>query len=81
LWMYVSPVIYPSRLVYDKLGRWGWLYSLNPLVGVLDGFRAALFGAPFPRAALAISAAFAVALFFLAALIFRRSEGSAADLI
>ncbi|MDT7542580.1 MAG: lipopolysaccharide transport system permease protein [Acidobacteriota bacterium] len=80
-WMYVSPVIYPSRLVYERLGRWGWLYSLNPLVGILDGFRAALFGSAFNRFALGVSVASALGLFFLSILVFRRVEGSFADLI
>jgi lipopolysaccharide transport system permease protein len=81
LWMFVSPVVYPSRLVYERLGRWGWVYSLNPLVGILDGFRAALFGGTPDRFALGVSVIFAVALLLYSAFAFRRVERTFADLI
>jgi lipopolysaccharide transport system permease protein len=81
LWMYVSPVLYPPRLVTDALGSWGWVYALNPLVGVVDGFRAALFGGPFDLFALGVSAAFTLALLAYAAYTFRRVERSVADVI
>ncbi len=44
-WMFGSPVIYPSDLVSP---HWRWLLSLNPLTGYIEGFRASLFGLPFP---------------------------------
>lgn len=77
LWMFVSPVVYPSSLVP---ARWQPLYALNPLVGILEGFRAALFGREFNWTALAISAVSTVALLVYAAYIFRRVEKSFADL-
>jgi len=40
-WFFVSPVAYPASLVPDS---WRWLYALNPMVGVIDGFRWALLG-------------------------------------
>ena len=40
-WMFASPVAYPSSLVPQA---WRWLYSLNPMAGVIDGFRWALTG-------------------------------------
>src|ERR1700724_115753 len=40
-WMLASPVAYPSSLVP---ARWRWLYGLNPMAGVIDGFRCALTG-------------------------------------
>src|SRR2546421_4000863 len=40
-WMFASPVAYPSSLVPQ---RWRWLYGLNPMAGVIDGFRWALTG-------------------------------------
>lgn len=81
LWMYVSPVVYPSRLVFDRLGRWGWVYSLNPLVGILDSFRAALFGGPLNRVALGLSVVVTLALLVYAAFFFRRVERTFADVI
>ena len=77
LWMFVSPVVYPSSLVPAE---WRTLYALNPLVGILDGFRAALFNREFNWTALAISAAATTLLLVCAAYIFRRVEKSFADL-
>jgi lipopolysaccharide transport system permease protein len=78
VWMYVSPVLYPSALIPE---RWRTLYALNPMVGIVDGFRSALLGAPFDRYELTVSAVFSVALFVLAASLFRRTERSFADTI
>ncbi len=39
IWMYLSPIVYPVSLVPE---RWKWLYGLNPMVGVIEGFRWAL---------------------------------------
>jgi lipopolysaccharide transport system permease protein len=81
LWMYVSPVLYPSWLATDRLGKWAWVYSLNPLAGVLEGFRAALFGGTFDHFALGVSVAFALLLLAYAAYVFRRVERSVADVV
>ena len=40
-WMFASPVVYPSSLVPVK---WRWLYGLNPMAGVIEGFRWSLTG-------------------------------------
>jgi homopolymeric O-antigen transport system permease protein len=77
-WMYVSPILYPSRLVPDK---WRWLYDLNPLVGIIDNFRASLFGGAFNWYALAVSVAFSLILLVYSAYVFRRAEKSFADVI
>ena len=45
LWMFSSPVIYPSSIIPE---HWRWLYFLNPMVCVIDGFRWAFAGAPAP---------------------------------
>jgi lipopolysaccharide transport system permease protein len=81
LWMYASPVLYPSRLVFERLGRWGWLYSLNPVVGILDGFRASLFGGRFNPFGLGVSVVVTLALLVYSAFAFRRVEQSFADVI
>ena len=78
LWMYASPVVYPVSLVP---GRWRRLYALNPLVGVIEGFRSALLGREFDWSALGVSAACTLVLLVCAALWFRRMEAEFADIV
>ncbi|HEX8475878.1 MAG TPA: ABC transporter permease [Pyrinomonadaceae bacterium] len=78
LWMFVSPVLYPSTLVPQQ---WQHLYALNPLVGIVDGFRSSLFARPFNWTAIAISAVFTVVLLVYAAFAFQRMEKSFADVV
>jgi lipopolysaccharide transport system permease protein len=78
LWFYVSPVIYPLSLVPT---RWRAVYSLNPLVGIVDGFRSAILGRPFNWTALAITATMTVLLLAYAVHLFRRVEKSFADVV
>jgi lipopolysaccharide transport system permease protein len=78
LWMFASPVVYPLKMVPEK---WRLLYSLNPLVGVIAGFRSAVLGHPFDWGALGVSAAVTAALLAFAALTFRRMEKHFADLV
>lgn len=79
LWMFGSPVAYPATLVPDA---WQGVYSLNPLVGVTEGFRWALLGAapPVPWA-LGVSAAVSVAIFVTGMVYFRRVERTFADIV
>lgn len=78
LWMYASPVIYPVTLIPES---WRPLYSLNPMVGVVENFRAALLGLPFDWPALAISGVTALLLLVGAVYAFRRVEKGFADII
>jgi len=78
LWMFATPVIYPASLVPLK---WRWVLGLNPLTGVVEGFRSALFARPFLWDFLAYSAVFAVVMMVYAAYSFRRLERLFADLI
>ena len=78
LWMFASPVVYPLSMVPE---RWRSLYSLNPLVGVIAGFRSAALGHAFDWGALAFSAAVTLGLLAVAALSFRRMEKHFADLV
>jgi len=78
LWLFVSPVAYPASLVPE---RWRWVYLLNPLAGIIEGFRAALFGRAFDPFALATSACVAVALFVYSSFAFRRMERTFADVV
>ena len=77
-WLFVSPVAYPSSLVP---ARWQWLYGLNPMVGVIEGFRWALLGSSPPFVTIYLSV-FLTVLFFVGGLYyFLSSEKSFADLI
>lgn len=76
LWMFASPVIYPSSLVPPE---WRWLYDLNPLAGFVEGFRASFFGREFNWYALAVSLISTVLLLVYSAYTFRRVEKTLAD--
>jgi len=78
LWMFVTPIVYSSSIVPE---RWRPLYALNPMVGVVDGFRWALLGTPGPSGAIAASVIAAFALAAGGALYFRRMERAFADVI
>ena len=78
LWMFASPVIYPASLVP---ARWRWLYHLNPMAGVIDGFRAALLGFDAPWAELAERLGVSVVLAWIGVAYFRRVERRVADLL
>ncbi len=78
-WLFATPVAYPSSLVPE---RWRALYGLNPLAGVVEGFRWALLGrtgAPDPLIAVSLVA---VALLLIGGLYyFRRMERTFADIV
>ena len=78
IWLFVSPIIYPSSLVPEE---WRWVMWLNPLTGVVEAFRASLFGRPFLWAALAYSCGFGIVMLGYASYAFRRMERSFAELI
>jgi lipopolysaccharide transport system permease protein len=78
LWMFVSPVIYPVSFLPPKIR---WLLALNPMTGIIEGYRSSLFGRPFNWSALALSTAITFALLIYASLTFRRMERSFADIV
>jgi lipopolysaccharide transport system permease protein len=79
LWMFASPIAYPLSLVPHK---WRLLYSLNPMAGVIEGFRWTLLGKDQPDFVLiAISAAVVVTLLFGGILYFKRMEQTFADVV
>ena len=78
-WMYATPIAYSSSLIPEK---WLWLYSLNPMTGVVEGFRWALLGkSSLDVVSLSISAIVVVLLFIGGLFYFKRMESSFADLI
>lgn len=80
LGLYISPVGFPSAVVPDQ---WRLLYSLNPMVGIIDGFRWAILGGSPPMywAGFLLSATLVVMVFITGILYFRRTEKSFADVI
>ncbi|MBW3607471.1 MAG: ABC transporter permease [Actinobacteria bacterium] len=79
LWLFISPVAYPSSLVPQP---WDAVYGLNPMAGVIEGFRWALLGeAEPPGPMLAVSVAATAALLVGGLLYFRRMERSFADVV
>ncbi len=78
-WLFVTPVAYPSSLVPEK---WRALYGLNPMAGVVEGFRWALLGkSQAPGPLLAVSTAVVVLLLVGGLYYFRRMEKSFSDLV
>ena len=79
-WMYASPVAYAASIVPE---RWRLLYSLNPALGFIEGFRWALLGGESPLTVqmVAISTLGALVAFVSGAFIFRRIERGFADVI
>ena len=79
VWMYASPIVYPLSMVPKE---WQWAYSLNPMVGVIEGFRWAVFGAgELHVMSLGISLVLIGILLAGGLMFFKRMEQSFADVI
>jgi len=78
LWMFASPIIYPLNFMPAK---WRWALAINPLTGIIEGYRASLFGHHFNWPILATSAWVTLALLVWSAVAFRRMEKSFADIV
>jgi lipopolysaccharide transport system permease protein len=79
-WMYASPVVYSASVIKTS-AFWQVVYSLNPMVGVIQGFRWALFGTNPPGLSMVISAAVVAVLLVTGLFYFRRMERNFADMI
>jgi lipopolysaccharide transport system permease protein len=78
-WMFASPVAYPSSLVPAK---WRWLYGLNPMAGVIEGFRWSLTGHGDPRGRLMLVSASVVMVVLLSGVAyFQKMETTVADVV
>ena len=78
-WMFASPVAYPSSLVPEK---WRWLYGLNPMAGVIEGFRWSLAGhGSAPGGMMAVSAAVVVLILVGGLAYFQHMETTVADVV
>jgi len=78
LWMYATPIVYPSSLVPE---RWRLVFAVNPLTGIIEGYRAAMLGRPMPWAALGVSVGIIAVLNYFGFRIFSRMEREFADVI
>ncbi len=78
-WMFASPVAYPSTLVPE---RWRWIYGLNPMAGVIEGFRWAITGqGEAPGGLIFVSAGGVIVLLVGGLIYFRRMESTVADVV
>lgn len=77
-WFFASPVVYSSS---SLPASWQWLYGLNPMVGVIEGFRWMLLGTPPPAATMFISFSFVLVILVSGAFYFRRMEKTFADVV
>lgn len=79
LWFFMTPVVYPATKVPEG---WQFLYALNPMVGVVEGFRWALLDTPTPSGTLiAVSSSIAVLILITGMFYFRRMERTFADMV
>jgi lipopolysaccharide transport system permease protein len=77
-WLFVTPIAYPATIVPAK---WNFLLYLNPMAGVVDGFRWALLAQPAPSGAFVLSVVVAIGLLVTGLFYFRRLEDTFADVI
>jgi lipopolysaccharide transport system permease protein len=78
LWFFASPIVYGSSLLE---GNWGLLLAINPLVGLLEGFRWSLVGAPLPGPEALVSLASGIVVVASGVVYFGRAQRRFADLI
>ena len=78
IWLFVSPIIYPASLVPEQ---WRWILALNPMTGIIEGFRSALFDKEIHWWSLGYSTLFTLGLFVYASYSFRRMEKKFAEYI
>jgi lipopolysaccharide transport system permease protein len=76
--MFLSPIFYPTDILSEK---WRVAFALNPLTGILQGFRASMFGGSFDWLAIGISVVLTFALAVFSFFVFKRMEDDFADLI
>ena len=80
LWLYVTPVIYPAEIVPED---WRWVLNLNPITGLIEGFRYGLLAWPhdWSPMTLVVSGCVAIVLFLLGMIHFHWLEDRFADIV
>jgi len=79
IWLFITPVAYPASMIPEK---WQLVYALNPMTGVVEGFRWALLGMePAPGPMVAVSTVISIIILITGLFYFRRMERTFADLV
>ena len=79
LWFFLTPIVYPASQLPEA---YRWIYALNPMVAVVEGFRFALLSSPAPPpSTLLASTAVALALLIGGTVYFRHMERTFADVV
>jgi lipopolysaccharide transport system permease protein len=78
IWMFLTPVIYPVKIIPET---WRWAAYVNPMAGIVGGYRSAILGTPFRWAELGLSAVVATALLACGLVYFRKMERWFADIV
>jgi lipopolysaccharide transport system permease protein len=78
LWLFASPVIYPASIVPAK---WKWVLAVNPVTGVIEGFRASILGKEFDVSTILSSVIVTSLILIFSFFVFRRVEDSFADVV
>ncbi len=77
VWMYMTPIVYPLSLVPSK---YVWLYKLNPMVGIIEGYRSSIFGYPFEISIIIWSVVISIIVFLVGYVLFKKIEKMFADI-
>ncbi len=77
-WMWATPVVYPASMFPEK---WQWVLFINPMAGLIEGFRSAFLGRPFDLTGIGISLTVAALVFLLGIFYFEKMERRFADII
>lgn len=78
LWMYLSPVVYSLSLVPKEFL---FIYKLNPMVGIIEGYRSAIFNYPFDKGTIVWSVLISISIFLVGFIVFKRSEKVFSDIV
>lgn len=78
VWMYATPVVYPTSIVPEK---WRWVFALNPLTGIIDGYRSATLGRPLDWQTLGVSTLATLVMLAFGVRRFSKMEREFADIV
>lgn len=78
MWMYLTPIVYPLSLIPTQ---YVWLYKLNPMVGIIEGYRSAIFNFSFDTGTILWSLISSILIFILGFWFFKKSEKVFADIV
>lgn len=78
MWTYLTPIVYPLSLIPEK---YIWLYKLNPMVGITEGYRSAIFNTPFDLGTILWSILISISIFIFGFWMFKKSENVFADIV